>query len=185
MPVWHVTRAPLLQTAPGPVYRVTLGLSVAYWLSGCAPLSTDEVTLSSLVRLPVAHIRPIKTAVLQALAQITPKLDQEWQNADRLHKIQMANAAHAYEVQTRRRALANAAQTAKQPITSLPVRLDTPHSAHHTDSNATVSLHSTLNLHATSAHERETNATTLSPNKRPTTQQKPQTSAKNGPKFTD
>lgn len=75
MPVGAVVNAPAMQMAIGPVYRATIALAVAYWRSGCTGLPGDEVTLSALVRLPVAHIRPIKGAVLNALSQITPELD--------------------------------------------------------------------------------------------------------------
>lgn len=90
MPTEAIMLCPTLQTAPGPVYRATLCIAVAYWQAGCSLPLTDDVTLSSICRLPFPHFRPIKALVLKALAQITPELD----------------AAHAkvqavYEAQTR------------------------------------------------------------------------------------
>ena len=85
------------------------------------------MTLSSLCRIPVAHIRPVKTAVLRALAEITPELDTAYRKVATAYANR---AAHASAM----RAAYNANQALKKAIAlgsdmpTLPNRQDNPRS---------------------------------------------------------
>lgn len=76
-PWWLIHDAPALATASGPVYRNTIVLADAYWRAGCVLPWHDESTIAALCRMPIAHVRPIKPAIIHALSQITPDLDKE------------------------------------------------------------------------------------------------------------
>lgn len=124
MPVWLVMDVPALRTASGPVYRATIGLAVAYWMSGCVPLPDDDVTMASLVRLPHPHIRPIKIAVLHALEQILPQLDREWRRYEHNRSKKSQSLVLACAAKTRRRAGLAQSAHASVPFVALPTRQD-------------------------------------------------------------
>ncbi len=126
LPHWLIFDAPALATARGPVYRAAIVLGHAYWRGGCRPLAADDVTLASLCREPLGHFRQIKTAVLQALSEITPALDKahaERMNAYQIGKVR-SEMLHAARARKRaERLLARNAATGPQVPLAQPQRL--------------------------------------------------------------
>ena len=104
MPTSPIALSGTLATAPGGVYRAAVGLAVAFWRSGCAPLPKDEVTLAALVRLPVQSLRSIKPALLIALSEICPALEKAYEIQRRNRIAKRRNFEKALAVQGARRA---------------------------------------------------------------------------------
>lgn len=123
LPHWLIWDARPLQACSGPVYRAISILAVAYWRAGCKDFPTDEVSLASLLRLPTPHIRPIKSAVLNGLAEITPDLDAEYQErmTARMNKIRTG-----YHMQAVRRANDAQRKSAQQTFAAPTRDADTP-----------------------------------------------------------
>ena len=75
MPVDLVMHSPALAAASGAVYRMTIAICLAYWLSGCKTLPKDEINIASLARATGSAWYSEKTKVHEALAAILPSLD--------------------------------------------------------------------------------------------------------------
>jgi hypothetical protein len=89
--------------ASGPVYRSTIALAVAYWEGACTLPWHDETTIASLCRMPIAHIRPIKSDIIHALSQITPEMDKVRQARLKTYEARHGQALHARSVLLRLR----------------------------------------------------------------------------------
>jgi hypothetical protein len=126
LPVAPIFHAPMMATAPGPVYRATIVLAVAYWRAGCALPTTDDVTLASLCRLPLAHLRPIKPAVMAALAEITPALDYEHERLIRSHEYKSQAAQRMRDGKAMRQAVRALQQQSAQAPVPLPLPTRAP-----------------------------------------------------------
>ena len=125
LPVGAIMHSPMMTTASGPVYRCVIVLALAYWRAGCRLPATDNVTLASLCRLPLAHLRPIKPAVLAVLAEVTPTLDAECARLLRSygHKVKAAQRMRdGKAVKQAARALQQRAPQSALVVLPLPTR---------------------------------------------------------------
>ncbi len=107
------------------MHRCVTYLAIAYWLSRCAPMPTDDVTLAQLTRLPIQHLSANKTAVTQAFNQISPVLLEAFN--ERLQKYQN-RADSMLRALARKEALGRAQKSSPSPkILPLTQREDRPH----------------------------------------------------------
>ena len=120
LPWWLVLDFPAMRTAPGGVYRAVLALGIAYWSSGCAKLSLDDVTVATAVRSPISAYRQHKAEVLAIWADMRPALDKE--HAAQLDK-RMRQREHASGMVTAA-ALKRAAKQSAQVMLAQPTRAD-------------------------------------------------------------
>ena len=128
-PVSLITAIPALKTAPGPIYRATIILAVAYWEAGCTGLPDDEVTQAALIRLPIPHWRPIKAEVLAAINQAKSDLDQAHATCVALYVHQSAHTAMMRERRAAKRAerlLGKSLAHQVKPMLPLPTLDNTP-----------------------------------------------------------
>lgn len=117
-PVHLIVTAPAMMVANGPVYRATIALAVAYWTGECTLPWHDETTIASLCRMPIAHVRPIKSAIIHALSQITPELDKIRRQRVKTYESRYGCITHATAVRDRGRAMRQAG-TPSQPTNGL------------------------------------------------------------------
>lgn len=81
MPVHPLLECPALIGAIGPVYRAVMCLSFTYWLTGCRGVPNDQTNMAALIRVPQAHIGPIKPAIDAAISELFPILKAEYEAA--------------------------------------------------------------------------------------------------------
>jgi hypothetical protein len=119
-PLVQMWLAPAMVCAEGPVFRAAACLCMAYWLSGCRPLPTDTASLATYCRMPHPNLVPIRKSVDAALAELLPMLATQYERAQSMQAIRVANAkiANRASVQSRR--------NGKRPVNDLPAATNSP-----------------------------------------------------------
>lgn len=126
MPVAPILQCRALVTATGAVYRSTVALALAYWLSGCRPLPDDDTTVPALIRASPSNWRAVKSEVIAALAEITPYLDHAHAKAMRVYRVNQSNGRRSLDIRLARIAAAQRQTTTPIQPLALPVRDNTP-----------------------------------------------------------
>lgn len=121
-PWWLVTDAPALAAASGPIYRATVMIAMAYGASGCSALPSDASTMARICRLPVSHVGPQKSAILKALATITPALDKAHAQRHQGYALQLAKVKRMNAARRQRWVLAKITESLLAGIHAQPQR---------------------------------------------------------------
>lgn len=124
-PVWLITDSPALRTASCTVHHAVVKMAIAYWQGGCRPLSTDVTTMAAISHVATQHLMRVQSAVLAALAEITPALDADFAKQQSRYARQCDKIAHATAVRLEKQARRKVTPASLQVAITAP-RRDSP-----------------------------------------------------------